>query len=290
MTDSSTDHPSRSTSWQGYLRPYAPQWLRDIYNQFVLSRSLGMRAGDRARFVLAAASNRGIGVPDLVRLRLGPSRLPIWVRPYTSDQNVAINLHLRDEYGCVKQFVSNPRTILDLGVNIGASLLLWSTWYPGSAVVGVEPDACNLAIAKLNVASLLGGRLTLHQAGIHDKPGDLYLSLHHDPWAISTSELPQEGSSRIRAVTVEDLLATLPEGRAGLLKCDVEGAERVIFASCDGWIDRVDWIVVETHRPYTLTALQSDLRHANSFRELVYSIKDEGNEVGLFAPYGWARP
>ena len=40
-------------------------------------------------------------------------------------------------------------------------------------------------------------------------------------------------------------------GEVDLLKCDIEGTEKELFAGCAPWIGRVRHLAVETHPPYT---------------------------------------
>jgi translation initiation factor 2B subunit (eIF-2B alpha/beta/delta family) len=70
-----------------------------------------------------------------------------------------------------------------------------------------------------------------------------------------------------------------------MLKCDIEGAERLIFADCRSWIQHIGVIVVETHPPYSLQLLQEDLKRCGASHTLVMTaLLGAGNEVGTFLP------
>jgi len=56
-----------------------------------------------------------------------------------------------------------------------------------------------------------------------------------------------QGAGRVRAITLEKLMADYGLERIDLLKVDVEGAEKEIFEHASPWIDRVGLIAVELH-------------------------------------------
>ncbi len=51
----------------------------------------------------------------------------------------------------------------------------------------------------------------------------------------------------VRAVCIEDLLATHGLDQIDLLKVDIEGSEKEVFEASQGWIDRVWVVIVELH-------------------------------------------
>ena len=64
---------------------------------------------------------------------------------------------------------------------------------------------------------------------------------------------------------MEELLSTGASAQTvDLLKCDIEGAEREVFANCGAWIGRVSAMVIELHPPYGLAQLQADLCQAGA--------------------------
>ena len=70
-----------------------------------------------------------------------------------------------------------------------------------------------------------------------------------------------------------------------MLKCDVEGAERALFADCAAWIGRVRTLAVETHDGYTVVDAANAVAGAGldlALREL-QAYPEFGNEVGVFA-------
>lgn len=202
---------------------------------------------------------RGAPLPFRERecaVRVRGARTPLRLRLATSDWHVLEELHLRNEYGFALQRAAEPRTILDLGANIGLSVRLWQETYPRAKVIAVEPDAGNMALCRKNVGPR--GDVQLVEACAAAAPGFVSLDRSREHWAYSMCR--SGGGGAIRAVTVPELLSLWgPGAEIDLLKCDIEGAEAEVFGSCRGWIHRVHSLVVEVHAPYTGDQLLRDV-------------------------------
>ena len=70
----------------------------------------------------------------------------MWLRPGTSDADVAADTLMRD----LDEVDVLPRTILDLGSNIGLTIALYAAKFPAARILGVELDSSNLEIAHMN--------------------------------------------------------------------------------------------------------------------------------------------
>ena len=62
-----------------------------------------------------------------------------------------------------------PRVVVDLGSNIGLSVLFFACKYPGARVLGVEPDPGAFELLQRN-AGRLGG-VTVRHAAVGDREG-----------------------------------------------------------------------------------------------------------------------
>ena len=84
------------------------------------------------------------------RLRLRPlGGREVLVRPGTSDADTVWGTFARG-YHLPPPEVGTPRTIWDLGANIGLTMAHFACVFPGSRVIGVELDAENAALAHHN--------------------------------------------------------------------------------------------------------------------------------------------
>jgi FkbM family methyltransferase len=134
--------------------------------------------------------------------------------------------------------------ILDCGANIGASVAWFAARYPEAHIIAVEPAPANFALLEKNAAGL---DVELHMAGIGPHDGHAFLKdCGSDMGYQTTSE--GEGIA-IEMVSVASLLASRPASRYTpfLLKVDIEGAERPLFAGDTSAIKRFPLIILEPH-------------------------------------------
>ena len=134
--------------------------------------------------------------------------------------------------------------ILDGGANIGLSTLYLAEAWPQAKVVAIEPDAGNVEMIERNCA---GRDVDIIHAGLSARPTRLAIANPSaDPNAFRT-EASDKGS--IEGLTVSDLLTRYPASQYQpfILKLDIEGAERDLFADDPDWIDAFALIMIELH-------------------------------------------
>ncbi len=215
-----------------------------------------------------------------LRLRAFPH--PLVARYGSSDFDIASEVLIFGEYAEAARHITGlaPR-ILDLGANAGYSLLFWCQRFPECRVPAVEPDASNLATARRNV-ELAGAsaRIRLIQAAAVGRERRVFLDRSTAQCAFRVSDDQAVGKA-VDGARVETLLNTAGfTGRVDLLKCDIEGAEAELFSNGAGWIRRFRLIVVETHLPYTIAKLTSDLE-ANGAAIEPLRLEQKGDELGI---------
>lgn len=231
----------------------------------------------------AVASVRVVGVAE-----------PLYVRLGTSDWFVVEELFLHGEYApLLERQPAGVRTVVDLGANVGYSLRLWEEVFPDCALIAVEPDVHNLEMCRRNAArSLARKRLCLVQACVAGRPREVYLDRSAGAWAFKMRERPAGSSDppnvtqAVPAMTFLDVLGMAgldPAAPIDLLKCDIEGAEREVFADCASWIGRVRNLVVEVHGSYTKDLFMDDLRRAGGRFELYRAIMGSSHSVLFLA-------
>lgn len=136
-----------------------------------------------------------------------------------------------------------PKFIIDGGANIGYTTALFASKYPDATIVAVEPDPTTARILTKHCAAY--PNVHVIEAAIWKSSGTV--CLHAQPgesWATQVSDGP---NGTVRAVTIEGLMDQFGASGVDLLKLDVEGAEREIFAGDTEWMARVRVLVVELH-------------------------------------------
>ena len=241
------------------MRRLLPTWLRDVRRVLWLTKEFESSTLNRVRFALALVAHRLTRRPASVRMSLGVGRPPLKLRPFQSDLEVALSLFRHGEYAPVQQMFGKIETIIDLGSNIGGSIRLWSDWFDGATIIGVEPDPDSYEIARSNVMLGCNSNVRLLRGAVCAHHGPLTLRREGEPWGFQVTADNPAGGIPVESLTMPELIEMLPARHADFLKCDIEGGEAELFAHCAGWIGRVSNVAIETHAPYTLTAFERDV-------------------------------
>jgi FkbM family methyltransferase len=133
--------------------------------------------------------------------------------------------------------------IIDAGANIGTSCVYFSTMYPKSLVVAIEPEKNNCNLLRLNCQNRL---IEVHEAAIGNKPGKLFLK---DPglssWGFRVGE---QGDYAVNVITVDQILeGTAKNAVPFILKIDIEGGEQSLFDAECSWLAKFPLVVIELH-------------------------------------------
>src|SRR5688500_17180066 len=124
--------------WDERLRyPRRRDWLWSLYSR-LLRRSRG-----RLPFAGRVRGVKMHGVDEELHVRLG-----------TTDWLVLEEIYFKGEYDeLFAHDLGSVKTIVDLGANVGLSIRLWLSRFPGARVIAVEPDAANAAVAARNIGA-----------------------------------------------------------------------------------------------------------------------------------------
>jgi FkbM family methyltransferase len=188
---------------------------------------------------------------NLVRTPL--AKHAIYLRIRKSDVGVFKQIFIDREYDF--PVADHPRVIVDAGANVGLTSVFFANKFPQARIFSMEPDAENFVMLVRNVSRypqitpIWGALWHCHEmVGVtHRHHGSAGLQVH------STRETGATGAggSLVKCFTIPDLVNAYSLDRINLLKVDIEGSERDIFATSAAWIDAVDTIFIELHDRYT---------------------------------------
>jgi FkbM family methyltransferase len=167
--------------------------------------------------------HRGGDRLEALRLRDDDAVLELSVSEF-SDLHVTREAFGDKRYALPEGF--QPRTILDLGANIGASVLWFHRRFPGAEIHAVEPDGRALRKLRRNVADLPG--VTVHHVALAGEDGrrTFYEAEHTWSSSLMAEAAPGGRPATVAALTLEALVRDrVGRERVDLLKLDVEGAE-----------------------------------------------------------------
>lgn len=146
----------------------------------------------------------------------------------------------------------------------------------------MEPESENCLICSRNILSAgLEGQVKLLQAAAGASHSRVrLLDEGKGEWAYRTVTDDASGDRSVDALPLAEILAEHAKDQiVDLLKCDIEGAERELFADCGAWIGQVDAIVIELHQPYGRADLLAALKKAGADFQIVSQMNRKSNPV-----------
>jgi len=176
-----------------------------------------------------------------IRLKKYPHRL--FLRARSSDCVLFAYIFLFDggEYPVYKNYA--PKFIIDAGANIGLATVFFKHHYPDATVVAIEPESGNCEMFRKNTAHYTDVHLI--QGGVGpDENRFMRVQNKHDPFYSFRLEEAEDG---VPEITINRILAQYWPEKIDILKIDIEGGEKELFARNTDWIARVDNIFIELH-------------------------------------------
>lgn len=132
----------------------------------------------------------------------------------------------------IMRLVRNGDRVFDIGANIGWYSISLAKRYPACRVEAFEPVPKTFAYLKRHIELNAASNVTLHDHGFSNKPE--VLTFYYDPAGSGNAsaarlvDSPSLQEIQCRVLPLDDFMA----GEAGpvdFIKCDVEGAELLVF-------------------------------------------------------------
>jgi FkbM family methyltransferase len=179
----------------------------------------------------------------LVDVPVPGSARSLQVRLGTSDINVFVHIYRWGEYAW--EFAESPRVIVDAGAYTGLSTAYFAMRYPAAKIIAIEPDEANFQLLQRNTAAFANVQAV--RAALWVESGSVALAdPGYGPWGLQVDG-PTGTSTQVPAITMDEVLRDHQLDTIDLLKVDIEGSEKELFAAADSWIGRVDAICLELH-------------------------------------------
>ncbi len=139
-----------------------------------------------------------------------------------------------------------PRTIVDLGSNVGASVVYFALCYPNAQILAVEADPVTANFLRENCSQF--SKISVVNYAISDIDGVLPFFVHPSSRMSSslTRRTPDQEVIEVPSVTLKSLLEKEGIAQVDLLKFDIEGAEFKAFCKPNS-LSRVNYLVGEIH-------------------------------------------
>jgi FkbM family methyltransferase len=163
---------------------------------------------------------------------------------------VIAEVFVKSQYACLGG-LTNVKTIVDAGANIGATSVYLLEVYPSAHVIAIEPDPYNFQMLQKNLADY-GSRVSCLRSALWGTEAELRIlrGAFRDggEWSCQVTPSLTACESDVRALTVSKLMDDFNLKMIDILKVDIEGAEREVFrGSSAEWLRRTRTIAIELH-------------------------------------------
>jgi FkbM family methyltransferase len=224
---------------------------------------------------LLAAERAGVSVPPIRVAWRGPGgRLSAEVSDL-SQLRVLTEVYADDSYAV--DGLSDPRTIVDLGANVGLAVLYFKARWPDARVIAVEPHPETFRRLQENTRHLQGVQLV--NAAITKTSGPVALFVGERSTASSLQPTADRLDHHdVAGLSLDDLAEQWSIDHVDLLKLDIEGAEGEVLVGSK-LLDRARRVVFEFHHGLSAVGLFEILAALPRFR--VLSINGDTGDQAL---------
>lgn len=136
--------------------------------------------------------------------------------------------------------------IIDLGSNIGLSIMYFKYLYPDAKIIAFEPSVKNFKLLKKNINDNGITDIEMHQKAVYDKETSLDL---FDTGTVKGTLIKNNlrGSNRESIKTV--VLSKYITKKVDLLKIDIEGCETLVIRelALNNKLNLIDNLIIEFH-------------------------------------------
>ncbi|MBR8826971.1 MAG: FkbM family methyltransferase [Gomphosphaeria aponina SAG 52.96 = DSM 107014] len=135
------------------------------------------------------------------------------------------------------------KKILDLGSNVGLSVLFFKHIYPEAEIIAIEADPKIFKYLEKNVYGNGYNDVKLvNKAVWHENTIVNFVSEGADAGHIAEGEEPN--IIQIQAVDIGEILQN---SEFDLVKMDIEGSEEFVLPRCEGFLEKINYIFIEYH-------------------------------------------
>jgi FkbM family methyltransferase len=220
-------------------------------------------------------------------LDLAGVRGPVTLRPRDGDLAILYEVFVGGAYEIPPALLDPHQVgaVIDAGANIGFSALYFAARYPNARILAVEPNPDNIALLRMNTAHV--PRITPVEACVTAVPSpEVYIATtgRASHFKINTKNV----GVPVRGMSLDELADTHGLARIDLLKMDIEGAEREIFAEAS-FLPRVGVVTAELHGRYGIAQFSADIEpwgftawkpHPAADPALVLAARNRPDETG----------
>lgn len=172
------------------------------------------------------------------------------IRKHSSDFKVFRSVAVFGQYNVSKITSDNVKTIVDLGSNIGFSVMHFKSKFPDAHVIAVEPEKTNYDMLVKNVKGYSNVDC-LQNAIWYAKKNLGIFDSGMGEYGFRVVDGNQKLVGSVDGITMDDIISRYNIETIDILKIDIEGAEKELFTyNYESWLPKVRCIVIELHDIY----------------------------------------
>lgn len=147
----------------------------------------------------------------------------------------------------------NPRTVLDLGCNIGLTTAYYELLWPFAKTFALDIDKENCFLAAANT-----DKAVIQHLGVSTKTGYRSYDSELDP---DTYYLSKTGNILVYCMSLDRIISTLGNEIIDFCKMDIEGEEiDIIKDDKCRWPGKIRSLLVEVHNAYPIEKIEKALK------------------------------
>lgn len=157
----------------------------------------------------------------------------------------------------------DPKVIVDIGANVGASTVFFHAAFPRATVYCFEPSPTNVSFLRRNVA--FTDRIRVFPVGLADRDVTVKLFVGKHQWMQNSIVRSAETGEAFEMVEIRKARRQLDEtgiDEISILKVDTEGCEVPILEDLGPRLRAIDLLYIEYHSERDRRAIEAML-HAN---------------------------
>lgn len=140
------------------------------------------------------------------------------------------------------ELLTASKVILDAGANIGA-FSVYATLKSNAYILSVEPENDNFSLLTRNTQKY--GLVKPLHFGIWSHSASLQIVQSETGyWGYTVEEC---GTGDICALSINDIIVEYNIDKIDILKVDIEGSEIEMLSGDCLWLEKVEYIIIETH-------------------------------------------
>jgi FkbM family methyltransferase len=214
--------------------------------------------------------NKLLTEPKVVEVSVPGIGHPVALRLKTSDLEVYGKVFAEQEYRF--ETLKPPKVIIDAGANIGLASVFFANAFPEATVIAVEPEETNFSLLKRNVAPyprIIPVQAALWCDNVLINLVSPCINVEWNKWGFQAEDAGEKSGNQmcaqVQGMTVDIIMRDHGIDFIDVLKIDIEGAEKEVFADASRWIDKVGGVIIELHENWKSGSNRNFYNATNGF-------------------------